>query len=267
MQLTNQYPSLKGKRVVVTGGASGIGELIVRAFIEQHASVSIIDIDGHNGELLAVALNSGHDKSTPRLVHFFACDVSQHAQLQATILSAHEAMGGIDVLVNNAANDARHSWDSVTPESWSQNLALNCGSQFFAMQAVAKLMIQHNSNNVTTHTKGSIVNLGSVSWMRRRSGMVGYTTSKSAINGMTRTMAQELGPEGIRVNCVVPGAIKTPKQDRLVVTPDLEKHFMDTQALKFRLISQDVAAMVLFLASDDARGCAGQSFIVDAGLS
>lgn len=263
MKLTNSYPSLANKRILITGGASGIGETIVRAFAEQNAIVSIIDIDIEAADALKAELKANK-------IYCFRCDVSQHAQLQQTIANAHQAMGGLDVLINNAANDVRHAWAAVTPEFWANNLALNCGSQFFALQAAAKLMMENvvaNSDNANTSAKGSIINLGSVSWMRRRAGMVGYTSSKAAIHGMTRTMAQELGPLSIRVNCVVPGAIKTPKQDRLVVTPELEKQFLDNQALKFRLVSEDVAAMVLFLASDDARGCAGQSFVVDGGIS
>jgi D-xylose 1-dehydrogenase len=263
MELTNIYPSLANKRIVVTGGASGIGESIVRAFVAQKAIVSVIDIDQQLAEALQKEL--GEEK-----LHYFECDVGQHDRLQETIIKAHQKMGGLDVLVNNAANDFRHNWDSVTPEFWKTNLALNCGSQFFAMQAAAKLMIVDSAKHSASddiNSRGCIINLGSVSWMRRRSGMVGYTSSKAAIHGMTRTMAQELGPHGIRVNCVVPGAIKTPKQDRLVLTPELEKHFLETQALKFRLIGKDIAAMTLYLASNDARACAGQAFIVDGGLS
>jgi D-xylose 1-dehydrogenase len=267
MKLTNTYPSLANKRILVTGGASGIGEIIVRAFAEQNAIVSIIDIDIEAANALKAELKANQ-------IYCFKCDVSQHTELQHTIANVHQAMGGLDVLINNAANDVRHAWDAVTPDFWANNLALNCGSQFFAMQAAAKLMMTNvvandvaNSGNENTSEKGSIINLGSVSWMRRRAGMVGYTSSKAAIHGMTRTMAQELGPHGIRVNCVVPGAIKTPKQDRLVVTPELEKQFIDNQALKFRLVGQDVAAMALFLASDDARACAGQAFVVDGGIS
>jgi D-xylose 1-dehydrogenase len=263
MKLLNTYPSLTNKRVLITGGASGIGAAMAQAFIEQNAVVSIIDLDSESAGNLKTELKT-------QQLFFFNCDVSQHLNLQQTIESAHQTMGGLDILINNAANDVRHNWESVTPEYWANNLALNCGSQFFAMQAAAKLMMADSAKNVAsdpTITAGCIINLGSVSWMRRRSGMVAYTSSKAAIHGMTRTMAQELGPHGIRVNCIVPGAIKTPKQDRLILTPDLEKQFLDNQALKFRLVGQDVAAMALFLASDDARGCAGQSFVVDGGIS
>jgi D-xylose 1-dehydrogenase len=260
MMLTNSYPSLAHKRVIVTGGASGIGESIVRAFIDQNSVVSIIDIDDASAQALQSTLGQSS-------LYYFNCDVSQHLLLQKTIEQAHNTMGGLDIVINNAANDARHTWESVTPVMWETNLALNLGSQFFAMQAAAKLMLNNKPMTKESETKGTIINLGSVSWMRRRAGMVGYTSSKAGIHGMTRTMAQELGPLGIRVNCVVPGAIKTPKQDRLVVTPELEKHFIDTQALKFRLLGDDVAAMTLFLASEDSRACAGQSFIVDGGIS
>lgn len=250
--LTNQYPSLRNKRIVITGGATGIGSDLVRAFASQQARVQFLDIDFENAELLCEEL-----KSSGADVSFLRCDVSSLTQLQDSLKACADSLGGVDVLINNAANDKRHEWDKVTINDWENGLRLNLGSQFFAMQAIVPSMSQG----------ACIINMGSVSWMRRRGGMVAYTSSKAAIHGLTRTMAQELGPMGIRVNSLVPGAIKTPKQDRLVVTPELEKHFLDTQALKFRLIGRDVAAMALFLASDDARGCAGQAFIVDAGIS
>ena len=145
----------------------------------------------------------------------------------------------------------------LTPEFWNNNQAINLRPQIFGAQAAARLM----------QSGGSIITTGSVSWMRRRPGFVSYTTSKAAIHGFTRTLAQELGPRGIRVNCVVPGAIQTAKQMAQVVTPQLEQEFLDNQALKFRLDADDVVAMTLFLASDDSRGCAGQAFIVDGGIT
>jgi D-xylose 1-dehydrogenase len=250
MNLTNQYPSLKEKRVVITGGATGIGAELVSQFVAQGSKVVILDRDEKAG--LAHANETGS--------HFLFADVSQHENLIDVIQEASNRLGGLDCLVNNAANDLRHTWDQVTPDFWRKSLETNLGSQFFAMQTAGKIM-------QTQATKGCIVNLGSVSWLRKRPGMVAYTSSKAGIYGMTRTMAQELGSLGIRVNSVVPGAIKTPKQDQLVVTPNVEQEFLNNQALKFRLLPPDVAAMVLFLASDDARACSGQSFIVDGGIS
>jgi D-xylose 1-dehydrogenase len=244
------YPSLKDKRVFITGGASGIGATLVTRFIEQGARVAFIDIDDNAADGLLKTLGAGER------VHYAHCDIRDIAALQAAICAVGTHWGGLDVLVNNAANDVRHDYKTVTPEYWDNNHAINLRPQFFGMQAAAPLM-----------TAGaSIITMSSVSFMRRRKGFVGYTTAKAGIIGLTRTMAQELGPLGIRVNCVVPGAIKTPKQMAQVVTPALEQSFIDDQALKFRLDADDVAAMVLFLASDDARGCAGQAFVVDGGI-
>jgi D-xylose 1-dehydrogenase len=250
--LTARYPSLQGKRVFITGGATGIGATLVEAFAYQGARVAFVDIDMENGERLQRSL------SATSTVHVERCDVRDVAALQASIGKVGAMWGGLDVLVNNAANDVRHDYKTVTPEYWDNNHAINLRPQFFAMQAAAPFMAAGGG--------GSIITMSSVSFMRRRKGFVGYTTAKAAIIGLTRTMAQELGGDGIRVNCVVPGAIKTPKQTAQVVTPQLEQDFLDNQALKFRLDAEDVAAMVLFLAADDSRGCAGQAFLVDGGI-
>ncbi len=250
--LTARYPSLEKKRVFITGGASGIGATLVEVFAQQGARVAFIDIDSENGERLQRSLSP---RST---VHFERCDVRDVAALQASIAKVGALWDGLDVLINNAANDVRHDYKSVTAEYWDNNHAINLRPHFFAMQAAAPLMAAGGG--------GSIINMSSVSFMRRRKGFVGYTTAKAGIIGLTRTMAQELGAEGIRVNCVVPGAIQTPKQMAHVITPQLEQDFLDNQALKFRLDAHDVAAMVLFLAADDSRGCAGQAFLVDGGI-
>ena len=248
--LTNRYPSLAGRVVFVTGGASGIGACLVRHFAAQGARVCFIDRDAGAAEALAGEL--AHAPPWWRQV-----DVRDVPALQGAIRDAYAAHGGrLDVLVNNAANDARHAFAEVTPEAWDEAVAVNLKPHFFAMQAAAALM----------GPGGSIVNMGSVSWKRRRRGFVGYTTSKGGIHALTRTMAQELGPQGIRVNSVVPGAIVTERQMKLWVDPKLEQSFLDEQALKFRLMPEDVAAMVLFLASDDSRGCSGQDFQVDGGI-
>jgi D-xylose 1-dehydrogenase len=245
-----RYPSLEDKRVFITGGASGIGATLVTAFVHQGARVAFIDIDDAAAQTLMAQLNVGER------VRYESCDIRSVADLQTSIRRAANQWGGLDVLVSNAANDVRHDYRSVTPDYWDNNHAINLRPQFFAMQAAAPMM----------KPGASIINMSSVSFMRRRKGFVGYTTAKAGIIGLTRTMAQELGADGIRVNCVVPGAIKTAKQMAQVVTPALEQSFIDEQALKFRLEADDVAAMVLFLASDDARGCAGQAFIVDGGI-
>jgi NAD(P)-dependent dehydrogenase (short-subunit alcohol dehydrogenase family) len=246
---TVQYRSLEGRSVVITGGASGIGEEIVKAFVAQGARVAFIDIDAHRGE----ALSSDTGAS------FHACDVTDIAALRVALARIEQQHEGIDVLVNNAGKDDRHDIGEVEPDYWRRALALNLDHQFFATQAVSKAMASAG--------RGSVIMLGSISWMRGRPGMVGYTTAKAAINGMTRTLARELGPSGIRVNCIVPGAILTERQEKLWLTPDLNQQFLDLQALKFRLDASHVAKMALFLGSDESAGCTGANFIVDAGLT
>jgi NAD(P)-dependent dehydrogenase (short-subunit alcohol dehydrogenase family) len=246
---TAQYRSLVGRSVVVTGGASGIGEEMVRAFVAQGARVSFIDIAKDAGEALASATGTS----------FYACDVTDIPALREALARIENDRGSVDVLVNNAGKDDRHDMGDVEPDYWRRALALNLDHQFFATQAVSKGMAARGA--------GSIIMLGSISWMRGRPGMVGYTTAKAALNGMTRTLARELGPAGIRVNCIVPGAILTERQKKLWLTPELNQQFLDLQALKFRLDASHVARMALFLASDESGGCTGANFIVDAGLT
>jgi NAD(P)-dependent dehydrogenase (short-subunit alcohol dehydrogenase family) len=246
---TVQYRSLKDRTVVVTGGASGIGEEIVKAFVAQGSHVAFIDINQDLGEAVASATGAS----------FHACDVTDIPALRDVLASIESRQGGVDVLVNNAGKDDRHDLAEVEPEYWRRALALNLDHQFFATQALSKGMAKAGH--------GSVIMLGSISWMRGRPGMVGYTTAKAAINGMTRTLARELGPAGIRVNCIVPGAILTERQEKLWLTPELNQQFLDLQALKFRLDASHVARMALFLGSDESGGCTGANFIVDAGLT
>ena len=246
---TAQYSSLHDRSVVITGGASGIGEEMVRAFAAQKARVAFIDIAKEPGHTLASATGAT----------FHACDVTDIPALREVLTKIEDDAGGVDVLVNNAGKDDRHDMAEVEPDYWRRALALNVDHQFFASQAVAKGM--------ATRGAGSIIMLGSISWMRGRPGMVGYTTAKAAINGLTRTLARELGPSNIRVNCIVPGAILTERQKQLWLTPELNQQFLDLQALKFRLDASHVAKMALFLGSDESSGCTGANFIVDAGLT
>ena len=195
----------------------------------------------------------------PASVRYRHCDVRDIAALRATLSGVETEWGPVTVLVNNAARDDRHALESVTPEYWDDRLAVNLRHHFFAAQAVAAGMARAGG--------GSIINLGSVSWMRGTPGMVAYTTAKAAIHGLTRTLARELGPHKIRVNSLVPGAIDTPRQRELWITPELEREFLDQQCLKFRLDGDDVARGVLFLASDESRGITGHDLIIDAGLA
>lgn len=242
------YSSLAGRRVLVTGGASGIGAEIVAAFRAQRASVAFIDIDREAGERWERATGSD----------FVPCDVSDIGALRAAIDALQMRGGAFDVLVNNAGKDDRHTMADVEPGDWRRALALNLDHQFFATQAVAPAMSEKR--------RGSVILLGSVSWMRGRPGFVGYSTAKAAINGLNRTLSRELGVSGIRVNCIVPGAILTERQKKMWLTPELDRQFIDLQALKFRLDASHVARLALFLGSDESGGCTGANFMVDAGL-
>ena len=246
-----RYGDLAGRTVFVSGGGSGIGAAFVRAFAGQGASVAFIDIADAPSQALAGELGPA--------VRYWRCDVRDIPALKAAIAEAGAAFGPIRVLINNAARDDRHKFDDVTPDYWDENQAVNLRHQFFAAQAVAPQMAAAGG--------GSIINLGSVSWMRGRPELAGYTTAKAAINGLTRTLARELGPRNIRVNCIVPGAIATERQQALWMSPEKDREFLAQQCLKFRLSEDDVARTALFLASDDARGITGQNLIVDAGLA
>lgn len=252
-----RYPSLTGKVILISGGASGIGAAFVEAFHQQGARVAFLDLDQAGGQALAAAL--GQDR-----VKFLPCNVRDIPALQAAIAAVEAQWGAVDVLINNAARDDRHPMQDVDVDYWDERMQTNLRHAFFAAQAVAPGMTRRGS--------GVIINMGSISWMRGRPGMVCYTTAKAAINGMTRTLARELGDSGIRVNSLVPGAIRTARQDAMWASDPAglelaSQNFIDKQMLKFRLDASDCARMALFLASDDSRGCTGQNFVVDAGLS
>jgi NAD(P)-dependent dehydrogenase (short-subunit alcohol dehydrogenase family) len=246
---TVRYRSLEGRSVLITGGASGIGEEIVKAFAAQDARVAFVDIDREAGERVAAATGTA----------FHPLDLTDIPALRATVAAIETAASGIDVLVNNAGRDDRQALEAVEPEDWRRMLSLNLDHQFFVTQAVAPGMARRGA--------GSVIMFGSISWMRGRPGMVGYTTAKAAINGLTRTLARELGPAGIRVNCIVPGAIVTQRQLRLWADPAKSQEFIELQALKFRLDASHVARLALFLGSDESSGATGANFVVDAGLT
>ena len=246
-----RYPDLAGRTVFVSGGGSGIGEAFVRCFAAQGCRVAFIDIADAPSQALAAELGAD--------VRYWHCDVRDVEALRAAIAAARDAFGPVRVLINNAARDDRHALEDVTPAYWDENLAVNLRHHLFAAQAVAPQM--ENAGG------GSIINLGSISWMRGRPAMVAYTTSKAAISGMTRVLARELGERRIRVNAIVPGAVHTARQEALWDTPEGIHEFLDQQCLKFRLSADDIARTALFLASDEARGITGQNLIVDAGLA
>lgn len=237
------YPSLKDKHVLVTGGASGIGALTVAAFAEQGAKVAFLDRDAAASE--AVAKDTG--------AAFRLCDLRDIDALQAAISD----LGSFDVLVNNAARDDRHDWREVTPEYWDERMQTNLRHMFFAIQAVAPGMIAAGA--------GSIINLGSNSWWEAGGGFPAYTTAKAAVHGLTRTMARDLGDHRIRVNTVVPGWIMTERQKELWATPEALEAHRARQCLPDLIDPIYVARMVLFLASDDAAMCTANNFMVEAG--
>ena len=244
------YPSLKNKVVLVTGGASGIGESITRAMIKQGAKVGILDFDEKSATKLLNEL--GADNISSQI-----CDLRDIDQLKNSVQEVSKTLGAIDVLVNNAARDDRHSLESITSEYFDERIATNLKHQLFAAQAVVSDMEKKGG--------GVIINMGSTSWMIGQGGMPCYTTAKSAIQGLTRGLARDLGSKNIRVNCVVPGWIMTQRQMDMWLTPESEKELMERQCIKRKLIPEDIANFVLFMASNEASACSNQTYIVDGG--
>ena len=248
------YPSLVDRTVFITGGATGIGASLVEHFVLQGSRVGFNDIDASAaGAALAKALAAGA-RHAPR---FVVADLTDIAALRRAIAEVRAAFGPITVLVNNAANDMRHAIDTVTPESWDAGIAVNLKHQFFAAQEVIADMKSAGG--------GSIVNFGSVSWMLKQGGMPVYTTAKSAIQGLTRSLARDLGPFGIRVNTVVPGWVMTERQVKLWLTDEGRADIARGQCIQRELLPEHLAKMVLFLAADDSAMCTAQNFVVDGG--
>lgn len=246
------YPSLRDKAVLVTGGGSGIGAALVRGFASQGAKVGFLDIAVQQSSRLAADLSAeGSD------VRFVACDLTDIDALKSAVRTLEEQLGSFSALVNNAAHDQRHTLDEVTPDFWDERMAVNLKHQFFAAQAVVPGMRALGG--------GAIINMGSISWMVGQAGMVCYTTAKSAIEGLTRSLARELGADNIRVNSIAPGWIMTERQQELWLTPEGEEQLMVDQCLKRKLYPDDIARVALFLASDDAGACTNQTFVVDGG--
>ncbi|UUV06522.1 SDR family NAD(P)-dependent oxidoreductase [Ruegeria sp. YS9] len=243
------YPSLAGKTVFITGGAGGIGAETVRAFAEQGAKVGFLDLNADAGLALLSELDGEHA--------FAQCDLRDIDEMNAAIGQLVEELGDADVLVNNAARDDRHDWREVTPDYWDERMATNIRHMFFAIQSVAPGMIAKGA--------GSIINIGSNSWWEAGAGFPAYATAKSAVHGLTRTMARELGDHRIRVNTVVPGWIMTQRQKDLWVTPEALAKQIDRQCLPDPIDPVYVARMVLFLASDDAAMCSAGNFMVEGG--
>ncbi len=246
------YPSLKDVVVFITGGASGIGADMVKAFTAQGSRVGFVDIDRDRGGALADELKGGG-----ATVHFEPCDLKNIAALKTSFAALKAAVGPAGVLVNNAARDDRHGWEDVTPDYYDERIATNLRHMFFATQTVAPDMIAVG--------KGSIINFGSNSWFEASGGMPVYTTAKSAVHGMTRSFARDLGKHRIRVNTVVPGWVMTERQKTLWVSPEALVRQRARQCLPDLIDPVYLARMVLFLASDDAAMCTANNYMVEAG--
>lgn len=246
------YPSLEGRTVFVTGGASGIGAEIVMAFAAQKAKVGFIDLDTEGGTRLADRLGAeGGD------IAFEQCDLRDIDALKAAFARLRDRLGPAAVLVNNAARDDRHGWEDVTAEYYDERMATNLRHMFFAIQVVAPDMIAAGG--------GSIINMGSNSWLEAVGGFPVYATAKAAVHGLTRTMARDLGRHRIRVNTVVPGWVMTERQKSLWATPESLERQKQRQCLPDLIDPVYVARMVVFLASDDAAMCSANNYMVEAG--
>ena len=247
-----RYPSLAGRAVLITGGATGIGATLVSEFAAQGARVGFVDIDTAAGEALAESL-----KDAPHAPRFVAADLTDIDALDTAIAAVRRHFGPITVLLNNAANDRRHRIEDTTPAAWDAGIAVNLRHQFFAAQKVAPDMRAAGG--------GSIVNFGSISWKLKQGGMPVYTTAKAAVQGLTRSLARDFGPFNIRVNTLVPGWVMTEKQLRLWVDDAGRAEIARGQCINQPLMAEHIARMALFLAADDSAMCTAQDFIVDGG--
>ena len=253
MKQLAKYGSLQGKRVFITGGGSGIGESLVAEFAAQGALVAFVDIAVDASEALCRRLAEA-GLTAPLFRH---CDITDIASLQAVMAELAQKLGDFDILVNNAANDQRHQAQDVTLEYWNERIAINQRPMFFTCQAVFEGMKRQGG--------GSIINVSSISWHMKSGGYPVYATTKAAVVGLTRGLARDFGAHNIRVNTVTPGWVMTQRQIDLWVDDAAEVEIKKSQCLPNKLMPQDIAAMVLFLASDDGAMCSSQEFIVDAG--
>lgn len=247
------YPSLRDRVVLVTGGASGIGEAMVEAFALQGAKVCFLDVQDEAAAELVKRLRDC--RNLPAYRH---CDLTDIAALRIAIAAMADGCGTVDVLVNNAGNDTRHKVAEVTPEFWDHTIAVNLKHQFFAAQAVIPFMQRAQ--------QGSIVNMSSIGWVIPSVNQSVYVTAKAAIVGMTRTLAHEVGANNVRVNAIMPGAIVTERQKRLWLTEEYKAEVLRNQALKRMIQPEEVARLVLFLAADDSAAITNQSYVIDAGF-
>jgi NAD(P)-dependent dehydrogenase (short-subunit alcohol dehydrogenase family) len=246
------FPDLRGASVFITGGGSGIGAALTEGFLRQGARVAFCQRS--DGTAFCDAMQA----ATGNRPLFIACDITDMAQLQATLATAADAHGPITVLVNNAANDKRHATLDTDESFWDWSIAINLKCYFFAAKAVIPGMQAAGG--------GSIINFSSISYMMGNAGYPVYTTANSGINGMTRSLAREFGPDRIRVNALAPGWVLTQKQKDLWVTPEGLQAHLDRQCLRDPLEPQDIVGGCLFLASDASRMMTGQALVIDGGV-
>ena len=249
-----QYFDLKDKRALVSGGASGIGASIVEHLCEQGVEVYFFDIDKKEAQKLISKIK----KKKQKIPTFQFCNIKNIKKYKTLIQGIIKKKGPIDILVNNASNDQRHTLEEVTEKYWDDRMAINLKHYLFAIQAVKKSMIKNKG--------GSIINLGSVSWIRGAVMFPAYSTAKAAIYGLTKSLARDLGQHNIRINSIAPGSVATKRQSKLWLNPKFKKEILDQQCLKKQILPEDVSKMVLYLASDVSSGCTKQNFTVDAGL-
>jgi NAD(P)-dependent dehydrogenase (short-subunit alcohol dehydrogenase family) len=247
------YPSLRGRNVVITGGASGIGEALVEAFCAQGARVIFLDIQDATADALTRKIEAA---GLPAPLYFH-CDLTDTAALQSVMREVLTSDTTIDVLINNAGNDTRHKIDEVTSDFWDRTIAVNLKHQFFMAQAVIPYMQRAH--------RGSIINMSSIGWMIPSTNVPVYATAKAAIIGMTRTLAHELGADNIRVNSILPGAILTERQKQLWFTEEYKAEILASQALQRMLLPEEVARLALFLAADDSSAITNQAYVIDGG--
>jgi NAD(P)-dependent dehydrogenase (short-subunit alcohol dehydrogenase family) len=246
------YPDLEGKTVIVTGGGSGIGASIVTHFARQKAKIGLIDINPDAAGAVAKTVHEGGGQA-----HAAVCDLRDVDATRAAIDEIRKKLGPIGILINNAAHDERHKTEDVTSAYWDDRIAVNLKHQFFCAQAVLP--------DMKAAKAGSIINFGSTSWMVGQGGMAAYTAAKSAVLGLTRSLARDFGSYNIRVNAIAPGWIMTERQIDLWLTPEGEKELMERQCLKRKLYPDDIARFTVFLASDEASACTNQHYVVDGG--
>ena len=247
------YPSLRDQCVFITGGATGIGAALVKAFAQQGAKVAFVDVDADSANNLIAVLEA----ESLTQFWFQEVDVTDYDALHKTIENADGALGPLNILINNAANDMRQAPADVTTKSWRDCMAINLDAAFFAAQAAARLMRERDG--------GSIINFSSINALLGPGNMPGYVTAKAGVVGLTKALARDYGSDKVRVNAILPGWVATERQLQSWLTPDEEANWMQQVALQTRLMPEDVANLALFLAATDSKMITGQSFIIDAG--